>query len=160
MQNDNQAPQWTTLVWLGVLCGISLGALAVILFRRSDRLLAAPIDQQPQQLAGLGDWQMPKSLMTMAPATPRRKTVARSAIISTSVPTELCRATGSRDWSITVRTVGPPGSFAMFSCGNNPGESISVPAGSYQTMYLQSGETLYAQGDTPNVEVSVSGGET
>lgn len=108
----------------------------------------------------------PQTFMNFQPQAPRRlesrrrKTGARSATVSDVTPTEILRATGSGDWSVTVRTVGPAGTFAMFSTGNNPGESITVPAGAYQTMYLANGDSIYALGDSPGVDVSVSGGET
>ena len=91
--------------------------------------------------------------------TPPRRSIARTLTVSTNGITQIARATGTRRWELQCRTVGPPGAMAMFICGNNPSDGIMVPAGSEQRVWLSPGEDLYAQSDTADTQVSVSGGE-
>lgn len=87
------------------------------------------------------------------------QSTARTVVVSTTGPTQILRANGTRGWELQCRTVGPPGAIASFILGNNPAEAIQVPAGTEQRIWIASGEDLYAQADTVGTSVSVSGGE-
>jgi len=167
MASDDRSP-WPTITLLGVLCGLALGALVVILVRGQRRQLGDGGGTPELGPVDLGFFPLPpipspRGRELGATKTEvrrmRSRPVARTLTVSDSSPTLVLQAVGSRNWKVWVRTIGPPGSFATFSISNNAGDAILVPAGSNQPMQIPSGEFLYAQGDMPDVCVSVSGGE-
>lgn len=163
MANDRDP--WPTMVLLGILCGLAVGAVIVMLFRGNRRPLDAELELGDGDLDAL----LPSRRRTGARAlgfesSPllapmRARPLARSTAISASSPTLLFKATGRIDWLVTVRVFGPPGSFATFLIGAEAGNGTMIPAGGHQLMQVPSGEFLYAQGSTTGVQVSVAGGE-
>lgn len=163
---DDRSP-WPTITLLGVLCGLALGAIVVMLFRNQKRdQLALPLPElEPFSLGAFTLPPIPSprgrelGMTKMNVQKMNSRPTARTLTISDVEPTLVLQAVGRRSWKVWVRTVGPPGSFATFSISNNAGDAILVPAGSHHMMQIPSGEFLYAQGDTADVCVSVSGGE-
>jgi hypothetical protein len=68
------------------------------------------------------------------------------------------RATGNCNWKVTVRVLSPVATFARFSVGYGDTDSIIVPAGSSQDLWVPAGEYLFATGSEAGVCVSASGG--
>lgn len=160
---------WPTMVLIGVLCGLAIGAVVVLLVRGGRRSI---LGGGPELELGDDDIDLllpPKrrsrdlattrfeSSPMLAPM--RARPLARSSAISATSPTLLFQATGRIDWLITVRVFGPPGSFATFLIGAEAGNGTMIPAGGHQPMQVPRGEFLYAQGSTTGVQVSVAGGE-
>ncbi len=154
---------WPTIVFVGLLCGLTLG-LVVSLFmkRRDDGPLLLPEGDgglggfDGINVRGLNPSRSP--INTSAVPEARPAPAARTLTVSAQSPTMLLRAQGSRDWKVTVRTLGPPAATATFMIGAQYGNSIVVPAGSAQDMRIPRGEYLYAQGSQTGVCVTVSGG--
>lgn len=116
-------------------------------------------------------------LMAPPPATAPQQTPAMAAAdrssrssalatyqLSTSNPSRLATAAGPRFWVAEVRTVGPPGSFAIVSLvanaltqGNVPGyDAIVIPAGGSERIRLAPGQALFGVGNVNNTVVSVN----
>jgi hypothetical protein len=149
---------WPTLVAVGILCGLAIGAVFVLLFRRDRDPLGLP-PGLPDLDADLDPLPAPRSKRYDKLLPVKSRPVARTVTVGNGDPVLLLKAVGRRDWTVWVRVVGPPGSFASFSISNNAGDAISVPAGGFHQMRIPCGEFLYAQGDMPSVMVSASGGE-
>lgn len=160
MADEHDTRLWSVVTFIGVLAGITFGAVLVMLWkdRSFGTKLALPAPT-PQPLSGGFGLPLLGSATALSPSGIGYQSVARTVTISDTGPTQILRATGTRGWELQCRTVGPPGSIASFVLGNNPAESIQVPAGAEQRIWIASGEDLYAQGDTVGTSVSVSGGE-
>jgi hypothetical protein len=158
MANERSDP-WPTMVVMGILCGLAIGAVFVLLFRRRDGepLLRELPSSDPDLASFLSLPGPPAVKYDKVTAVPTRP-VARTVQISHQKPTLLLKAVGSRDWTVWVRVVGPPGSFARFMISDNTGDAIDLPAGGHHQMRIPAGEFLFAQGDMPCVTVSASGG--
>lgn len=162
---------WPAITFIGVLCGVALGAIFILLLRK-QRTPAA-------ELGALGDVDSDRLLEELTVAAPpggwrpsragqpprathlppmRVVPVARTMRISSTEPTLLLKAVGTRDWKVFVRVIGPPGSSASFMLSNSPSDSIDLEGGDFQDMRIPRGEFLYAQGNIANVSVSASGG--
>lgn len=156
---ENHSP-WPTIVGLGVMCGVTLGLLLFLIYRKkSEATQALDFDFGP----AIEPVSLPEAKPKLARQGPLAKArtvpVARTTTVSATSPTMLLQAAGGKDWTVWVRNVGPPGSFASFIIGGDSNNSALVPAGGHQQMRLPRGEYLFAQGDVANVIVSVSGGE-
>lgn len=157
----NERSPWTAITLIGVLCGITLGAIIVMLVRggrRGDLELGdgglgelGPMFAPPRQL---------RSLPKRQAAAARSRPIARTLTIGNTEPTAILKAVGTRDWKVFVRVVGPPGSSAQFMVSSSLSDSLTLEGGDFQEMRIPSGEFLYAQGNTPGgVLISASGGE-
>lgn len=157
---------WPTLTWVGVLCGIALGAVIVLLFRRNDNQpLALPPGRDPDPdpdlsmfAASLPSIPLPTN-NKLGPI--RSRPIARTLAIRANVPTMVLQAVGVRDWTVWVRVIGPPGAFATFTISDNTGDAVEIPAGGNAgfQMKIPRGEFLYAAGSTTGVRVSAAGGQ-
>lgn len=162
----NERSPWPTITFLGVLCGVALGAIAILLWRsRRDQLALGP--GTPQSLDGLDldslSWNAPpkvrvKPLAKRALAEPRVRPVARTLMISDAEPTAILKAVGETDWNVFVRVIGPVGSSAQFMLSSSTSDSITLESGDFQDMKIPRGEFLYAQGSISGVMVTASGG--
>lgn len=175
MADDRGPSPWPTLVILGVLCGLAIGAIFVLfgdrprrrreLGRGDSRDLDLDFDDDllSDGFLGRGSVRGKGTSLTswgggiLGPVQSRP--IARTVRVSSREPTMLLQAVGTRDWIVWVRVTGPPGSSAVFLIGATTGDAIRVPSGSPQEMRLPRGEMLFAQGNVAGVEVSVSGGE-
>jgi len=161
MSNERSDP-WPTMVGMGILCGLTLGLVILLLFRRRETQALLPASTDLGDL-GLDDLSFPtlpsKGNLLKRVERQQALPVARTVNVSNTSPTMILQAVGSKPWSVWCRTVGPPGAFASFIIGGNKNDMIWVPAGQAQRMTLPRGEFLFAQGDIPGVCVSVSGGE-
>lgn len=166
MANDRSDP-WPTLVLIGVICGIAVGALVMLLRRREgsdvDRLLmsgqdfAMPLDQltlpqpPPSHIGDMTPTRYPQSV---------NSPLARTQYISSTQPTFLLKATGPQNWIVRVRVIGPPGSLATFTYSGSSADQFVLPSGGHDTLMLPGFQSLYAIGNVQGVSVSVSGGES
>lgn len=105
----------------------------------------------------------PTTTGDFSPATPRPSTLATYSL-NTTIPSRLATASGTRFWVVEVRTVGPPGSFAIVSPvanaltqGNVPGyDAVVIPAGGDNRIRLAPGQALFGVGNVNNTIVSVN----
>jgi hypothetical protein len=160
---SKDASPWPTIVFVGLLCGLTLGLVVSLLMkRREDGPMLLPEGGGFDGLGGginirgLNPSRSP--IDTSAIPAARPAPVARTLTVSSQSPTMILRAQGPRDWKVTVRTLGPTAATATFLIGAQYGNSIVVPAGSSQDMRIPRGEYLYAQGSQAGVCVTVSGG--
>ena len=151
---SNDASPWPTVTFLGVLCGITFGLVLYSILRKQGELgvasAALPDDFGLGALPTVNVGTLPKK----SPPLP----AARTLTIGASKPTMVLRATGGVNWRVNVRTLSPVASFASFSVGIGSTNSVIVPAGSSQDIWLPAGEYLYATGNQAGVCVSASGG--
>ena len=167
MADERSPPSpWPALVVLGVLCGISLGALVVLIFR--DR------QPKPQPLTGLGplgpnlfDWPRP----VYAPAlpslgdpnvSPTHDSKVASITVGDDAVRTVFQAANNRPWLVQVSVIDPPCQFAFFSTDpvidgdatHVPPNAMVCPTGEKRDLYLQPGEILYVRGSAPSTVVS------
>ena len=156
---SKDASPWPTIVFVGLVCGLTLGLVVSLFFKRRDSqpLLSSGGSFDNVSLDDLIKPVAPMSLASVPPA-PRTVPVARTLTVSHTAPTMILRAKGSQDWKVTVRTLGPPATTATFLIGAQLGNSVVIPAGSSQDMRIPRGEYLYALGSQAGVCVTVSGG--
>ncbi len=159
---SNDTSPWPTIVFVGLVCGLTLGLVVSLFFRRREdsapMMLPSPeLDDdlfQPLRLPA-----MPSSApITATPVNPRTVPVARTLSVSSTAPTMILRAQGDLDWKVQARTLGPTAATATFLIGAEIGNSVIVPAGAAQIMRVPRGEYLYALGSEAGVTVTVSGG--
>lgn len=151
MSNSNTPSPWPSMIWLGILCGLSLGLLAAILYRDKRRESGGGFLPDLEPSPTLGPAPRP------ALADPRPVPVARTLTVG-SRPVMVLKALGASDWKVNVSTIGPPTAFATFMIGRELGNAIVVPAGSARDMRIPRGEFLYVKGSELGVCVSVAGG--
>jgi hypothetical protein len=151
----NDASPWPTVTFLGVLCGITFGLVLYSILRRQDGLGVASVAMLPDDL-GLGA--LPTVNVGALPKKSPPLSAARTLTIGVSKPTMVLRATGGVNWRANVRTLSPVASFATFSIGIGSTNSVVVPAGSSQDIWVPAGQYLYATGNQAGVCVSASGG--
>lgn len=163
MADGGRSDPWPTMTLLGVLCGLAIGAVLVMLFRREDRsglgLGSGSNDLLDELDAPARPTRLPLGLPPGGMPTARPVPIARTVPLGTGRPTFLMQAQGPRDWTVWVRVNGPPGATATFMIGREAGNAIEINAGQFQQMQIPRGETLYARANTSNVQVSVSGGQ-
>jgi hypothetical protein len=150
----NDASPWPTVTLIGVLCGITFGLVLYSLLRRQDG--AGAFSALPDGLGGGLD-ALPPALDMGSLGKPQPLSAARSLTLS-ETPTMVLRATGNCNWKVTVRVLSPISTFARFSVGRGSTDSIIVPAGSSQDLWVPAGQYLYASGSTAGVCISASGG--
>jgi len=169
-------------MWLSLLCGVAFGAVVVLLLRDrrgnngGQALGNAPINiwnvgsgAQPMTLPAGGVFpSMPTALSIPGPhdeLDPGLKTKMSTVTLSETSSNRLLRASGGRRWAVQVRTIGPPGAYAMFSTEPEvlvtspttaPANAIVVPASRHHDLLLEPGDYLFARGSTPGVVVSLS----
>jgi hypothetical protein len=153
----NDASPWPTVTFLGVLCGITFGLVLYSLLRRHDDTGGLPALPDDLGLGSLPQVNMVPSRGKSQPLLAAKASVARTLTLSSS-PTMVLRATGNCNWKVTVRVISPISTFARFSVGHGATDSILVPSGSSQDMWVPKGEYLFATGSEAGVCVSVSGG--
>lgn len=158
---SNDASPWPTVTFIGVLCGITFGLVLYSLLRRQEAAGAAPA-MLPDDL-GMGLGVLPVAALPTVKAIPalgksEPLSAARTLTLSDATPTMVLRATGDQNWRVTVRVLSPIATFARFSVGHGTSDSIIVPAGSSQELWVPAGHYLYAIGSDPGVCISASGG--
>lgn len=174
-RDDDDTPPWQMFMWMGILCGVALGAVTVVLLmqrRQNGQQLSGPINIW--NVTG-GNPQLPQPAMMQLPqasypsvpdapdysADPGLKNKMSTVTLSPTSSNRLLRASGGRRWTVQVRTVGPPGAYAMFALdpdglrGAEAGaNSIVVPAGGDHWIELEPGDYLFGRGSTAGVVVS------
>jgi hypothetical protein len=161
-RNDRSDP-WPAIVLIGVVCGIAIGALIVLVRRQGgggdgERLLLnSASDDFAMPLDVVGGSRV-DPMVPVRPPMNSNPPIARTQFISTTVPTFLLKANGSRDWTVHIRVIGPPGSSATFIYSGSASDRYVVPAGAHDTIRLPGWESLYALGNVAGVSVSVAGG--
>lgn len=153
---SNEASPWPTVTLIGVLAGITFGLVLYSLIRRQSEGGGGGV--LPEGDLGLGALGALPQVNSVPRLGKQRPSAARTMTISASQPTMVLRAVGG-DWKVTVRVLGPHSQFAQFIVGQDTDNSIVVPAGSSQDLWLQKGQYLYAKGSTDGVSISASGGE-
>lgn len=157
-------------MWMGILCGVALGAVIVLLLRERRNgggQLGGPINIWNVGSGAQHPMMAPAAAM-MLPAgnveeeiDPGLKNKMGTVTLSETSSNRLLRASGRRRWSVHVRTIGPPGAYGMFGTepdretgGNVSPNSIAVPAGDDHKLELEPGDYLFARGSTSGVVVS------
>lgn len=149
----NETSPWPTVTLIGVLCGITFGLVLYSLIRREDQVSSGLL---PDHDLGLST--LPTVKEIPVGKSKRLSSAARTLTISEK-QTMVLRATGDKDWKVSARTLSPVAAFAAFSIGHGSTNSIIVPAGTSQDIWVPAGEYLYASGNQAGVCVSVSGGQ-
>lgn len=153
---SNEASPWPTVTLIGVLAGITFGLVLYSLLRKQQEGGGAGPGLPGSDL-DLGLGALPQVATVPSLGKPR-PSAARSMTISASQPTMVLRAVGG-DWRVSVRVLTPHSAFAQFIVGGDNDNSIIVPAGSSQDLWLKAGQYLYAKGSVEGVCISASGGE-
>jgi len=155
---SNDASPWPTVTFIGVLCGITFGLVLYSILRRERDGVGGGVLPLPEtDFDGLGALPVVAATPKLGKSQPL--SAARTLTISDNSPTMVLRATGNKNWRVNVRTLSPVAAFASFSVGHGSTNSVVVPAGSSQDIWVPAGEYLYAIGNQAGVCVSVSGGQ-
>ena len=141
----DERPSWPLVVWLGIVAGAAMGALAVFIFRKEhhNSILALPAGTTPTLLPTSSDpnpnlgWAkvaqpqpqlMALEAFTRTPEleyvqTPAEmigsKTKVATVVVSDTEAYQIMMASGGKPWAVQVRTVGPAGAFAVFGHDSN-----------------------------------------
>ena len=168
---------------LGILAGMGLGAILALVFTRRSRQL------QPQPVAGPPLSAPPPMMALPPPAMPPPISVPKHwsppaqgplrpttgintrrlpALATAGSQAIRVASAGAQAIRVTLRPIGPPGSFAVFSESaaelNTPGLAatiptgfvFSIPVGDKETIDIHAKQALYAKGNVEGVNLSIA----
>jgi hypothetical protein len=157
------------LGWLYLFCGLSLGALIVLLLRDrrgSGHELPTGSGQPINIYNNIGDGAgtAPQRLLSSGSDQPLRGSQGTSlSTVTLDTDSAIRIATAlERTVHVEVTTVGPPGSYAFIGTTPSPtiADNLTVPAGASKRIKLRPRDALFAFGSVDGVVVSVSASES
>jgi hypothetical protein len=176
--------QWSGIaigVGLAALAGV-LGVIAYLLLRRRDGQLGgagAPQvvvvngrrerpKRKPRRERTLDDlMKTPLSSIALSTEQSFMKSVRLPMINDPRAPAVRIVASTDVPYRVVLRVISPPGSFGIFSMTPNElnllgtasvpvGDTMAIPVGGHEVVYLMRNQALYGKGNVANVIVSIN----